>query len=190
MAHRFDCIYRNLHQTVPCHHLPGLPLLNLKPEISGITMPMLWLLIHGRLCNTRYPPETHFKPKSYDISFVHNVFLSSAIISKFCTKHDSVTVVLWAKCRSDWRRETDGMDERDFARLEFKMSFGRTFYLILYICYNFKIRIDNILMILKNDSHICIICFGIRLGLTWVIPQITFPILQIVCWFSFQNEWL
>ena len=55
-------------------------------------------------------------------TFTHNLFFSSPIVLKFCTEHDSYTVVLCAKYQNDWATEIDAMDERDFARFEFKMS--------------------------------------------------------------------
>ena len=47
-----------------------------------------------RLCNIRYPFETRLKPKSREIPFVHNLFLSKSIVLKFCTGRDSDPVVL------------------------------------------------------------------------------------------------
>ena len=49
------------------------------------------------LCNVRYPPETHLKLKSREISFAHNFLINYSIISKFCTEHGSDTAVLGAK---------------------------------------------------------------------------------------------
>ena len=37
----------------------------------------------------------------------------------------SQATVLYTKLQIDWTSTTDVMDERDFARFEFKMSFGR-----------------------------------------------------------------
>ena len=45
-----------------------------------------------------------------------------AIALKFCTEHGSITAVLCAKFQIDWTIETGVMDERDFARFEFKMN--------------------------------------------------------------------
>ena len=59
--------------------------------------------------------------QSREISFVHDIFLSCPIVLKFCTGHDNN--VLCAKFQTDWTTETDVMDERDFARFGFKMSF-------------------------------------------------------------------
>ena len=47
----------------------------------------------------------------------------------FCTEHGSITAVHCAKFQTDWTIETDVMDERDFARIEFKMGFGRISYI-------------------------------------------------------------
>ena len=59
--------------------------------------------------------ETHLKHKFRDISLAHNLFLSCQNISIFCTEHGS----------KDWKKSRYFMDQRDFARCEFKMSFRR-----------------------------------------------------------------
>ena len=76
-------------------------------------------------CNIRCPPENHFKPKSREISFAHNLLLSYLIVLEFCTEHDSDTVVLCANFQNYWTSETNVLDERYFARFEFKTYFGR-----------------------------------------------------------------
>ena len=48
---------------------------------------------------------------------------------EYCTEHGNDTAVLCAKFQNVWRTETDVMDERDFARFEFKMRFRRIFYI-------------------------------------------------------------
>ena len=45
----------------------------------------------GALCNTGYPPETHLKLSSREISFVHKWWLNGPIVLKFCTEHGSIT---------------------------------------------------------------------------------------------------
>ena len=81
-------------------------------------------------CNIRHPPKNLFKPKSREISFAHNLLLSYLIVLEFCTEHDSDTVVLYAKFQNDWTSETNVLDERDFARFEFKTYFGPISYRI------------------------------------------------------------
>ena len=48
------------------------------------------------------------------------------------TEHGNITAVHCAKCQNDWTIETVVMDERDFARFQFKMSFGRISYIAQY----------------------------------------------------------
>ena len=62
-------------------------------------------------------------------SFSQNLFLSYPIILKFCTEYGSITVVLCAKLWKDWTTKTDVTDERDYEKVEFKMSFGRMSYI-------------------------------------------------------------
>ena len=83
----------------------------------------------ARLCATRYLSETHLIPKSVEIWFAHSLFLNYLIILKFCTEHGSFTALLCAKFQNDLTTEMDVMDERDFARFEFKMSFGWISYI-------------------------------------------------------------
>ena len=64
-----------------------------------------------------------------EISFAHNSCFSWPIALKFCTEHGSFTAVLFAKFQTDWTIKTDVMDERDFARFKFMMSFGRISYI-------------------------------------------------------------
>ena len=74
--------------------------------------------------------ETHLKLNSRKIPFAHNSCFSWKIILKFCTKHSGITAVLCAKFQTDWIIETDEMNERDFARFKFKMSFGWISYIV------------------------------------------------------------
>ena len=71
-------------------------------------------------CNTRYTPETHLKPKSREIAFARNLLLSCQIVLKFCTEHDSITVVLCAKFQHDLTTRMDVMDKRHFTKFEFR----------------------------------------------------------------------
>ena len=77
----------------------------------------------GALCNT------HLKLKSREVSFAHNWFRNYPIILEFCTERGCDAVVLCAKFQNDWTTKRDAMDKRDFARLEFKMRFGRLSYI-------------------------------------------------------------
>ena len=81
----------------------------------------------GVLCNKGYPSETHLKLESREISFIHNLVISYPIILKFYTELDNDSAVLCEKFQKDWATETGVMDDRDLARFEFKMSFGRSF---------------------------------------------------------------
>ena len=72
----------------------------------------------GVLCNIGYPSETHLKPKSYEISFVHNIYFSRPIVFKFCKERGSDTNMLCANDQLDWIIYMDVMDEWDFARFQ------------------------------------------------------------------------
>ena len=81
------------------------------------------------LWNIGYPSETHVKLKSREISFAHNLFIDFPILLNFSAMHGSITAVLSAKFQNDWSIERAIIDERVFARFEFKMSFGRISYM-------------------------------------------------------------
>ena len=49
------------------------------------------------LCAIGYLFEMHLKPKSPEISYLHNLLLSTPIVLKFCTEHSIITAVLCAK---------------------------------------------------------------------------------------------
>ena len=83
------------------------------------------------LCKIGYQSETHLKLKSHKILFVHNICLRCPIVLKFCTEYGSDTAVLCAKFQDDWIIDTAVMEEQDFVRFEFKMSFG-------WIAYNLQ----------------------------------------------------
>ena len=83
----------------------------------------------GVLCSIGYPSETHLELKSREVTFVHNLFITYPIVSTVCTEHGSDATVLFAKFQKEWTTETNVMGERDFARFEFKMSFGRISYI-------------------------------------------------------------
>ena len=116
--------HNNYHKisNISCTKSPNLIVSRLVLQLS-LPNPM------KPLCNIGYPSEIHLKLKFHEISFAHNSCFSSPIALKFCTEHDSVTAVLCAKFQTDWTIETDVMDERDFVRFEFKMSFGRISYI-------------------------------------------------------------
>ena len=76
-----------------------------------------------------YPSETHLKLKSRKISFANNIRFNRPILLKFCTEHGSITAMLFEKLQNDWTTGADVMNGGDFARFEFKMSFGRISYI-------------------------------------------------------------
>ena len=86
----------------------------------------------GVLCNIGYPSETHRKLGSHKISFAHNLFIRYPIVLKFCTEHGVDATLCKISKRLD---NLNGFKvEWDFARLEFKMSFGRTSHVAQQPC--------------------------------------------------------
>ena len=65
-------------------------------------------------CNIGYPSETHLELKSRESSVAHEVLLDCEICANF---------------QNDFKTAMDVLDERDFARLEFKMSFWQIPYI-------------------------------------------------------------
>ena len=65
--------------------------------------------------------------KSFQIQLSWNLvcpqLITQTVVLRFCTEHDRITAVLCAKFQNYWATETNVMDERDFARFEFKISF-------------------------------------------------------------------
>ena len=110
-----------------------LPIMALKISILISLMPkcILWGPIDTSLglCPMWDIRPKIIKLKSRDILFVYNIRFNNPIVLKFCTEHGSYTVVLCTKFQDDWIIETDVMDKRDFARSEFKMIFGRIYYI-------------------------------------------------------------
>ena len=51
-------------------------------------------------CNINCPYESHFQPKSREISLTHNINFSCPTLLKFCTEHGSVTAVLCVNRRN------------------------------------------------------------------------------------------
>ena len=86
----------------------------------------------GALHNIGYRSEIHLKLKSCKISFAHNACFSQLIALKFCPKQGSITAMLYTKLQTDWTIKTDVVDERDFARFGFKISFGQISYIAQY----------------------------------------------------------
>ena len=94
----------------------------------------------------RIPSETHLKIKSRKTSLIHNIHVDNPIV--LCVKFQNV-----------WTTETDVMDERDFARYEFKITFGR--------------------ISLIAQHHSCISVWPLPLGLTGLPTYIFLHILSI-----------
>ena len=69
------------------------------------------------VANVGYPSEICLKLNSRKISSFRNLFLSCAIILKFCTEHGSDTAMLCANFQNDWTTEVCVIGERDSARL-------------------------------------------------------------------------
>ena len=59
-----------------------------------------------------------------------HVGLMNFPVWEFCEEHSNAIAVLCAKFQNDLTTETGVMDERDFARFEFKMRFGRISYIV------------------------------------------------------------
>ena len=70
------------------------------------------------------------------IKDIHPKRIWNQIIMKYFTEHGSITAVLCAKFQNNWTAEMDIKDERDFARIEFKMT-GLTYISppIEFICF-------------------------------------------------------
>ena len=65
--------------------------------------------------------------------------ISCSIVLILCTKHGSDTDALCVKFQNDWTTQANVMDERDFSRFEFKISFGR----ILYIAQHPRVKANK-----------------------------------------------
>ena len=61
----------------------------------------------------------------HKISFVHKLFLSCIVVSKFCTSRDTV-VLCWKLKTISQLRWGGGMDERDFTRFRWGISYNAT----------------------------------------------------------------
>ena len=74
--------------------------------------------------------DTYLKLKSRENCVVHNLFLGSQIVLKFCIAHGSDTAVRYAKFQN-WQNLTidvDAIGIRGLPRYVFEMSFGRIPY--------------------------------------------------------------
>ena len=58
-----------------------------------------------------------FNPKFREIFFVHNFFRFYQIDLKFCTEHDSDTVVLYAKYQTDWTTDNGCYGGKTFCKI-------------------------------------------------------------------------
>ena len=89
-----------------------------------------WLLSHISVVFPweQLSSETHLKLKSHQIlnsNLAHNLYLICQIALKFYRGHSCNTAVFCAKFQSDLVIERNVMDELDFKKFDFKMSFGR-----------------------------------------------------------------
>ena len=93
-----------------------------------------------------YPCEAHLKLKSREVSFAHKCITYYSITRSF---YESLYRTRQSHCRvlckiSKWLAEWNGgygrtsWDERDFARFEFKMNFGRISYIVNVECFGLK----------------------------------------------------
>ena len=122
-------------QIRPDYFMYTAAILWVHPRISGLihtdTGAVIWYASFpsGVLCNVEYPPQTHLQLKSRKISFTHNLLIKYPIVLKYCAEHGNMSAVICAKLQIDWATETDAIEERDIAKFEFKMSFGRISYI-------------------------------------------------------------
>ena len=71
-------------------------------------------------CNIGHPSETHLKPKSRGMPYIHNTpifHLPNRL------EHNGVNVVLFVSFQNDLSTEMNAMDVRDFTRFKFEISF-------------------------------------------------------------------
>ena len=111
----------NLQKTFLGSHMIHLPIFfRVTPRASLADMGEIgWY--QGAVQYIGYPSKTQLKPISRKISFARHLFLSNLITLKFCTEYGSITAVLCPKFQNDLATKTNFMDERDFARFEFKV---------------------------------------------------------------------
>ena len=86
---------------------------------------------HGDSFQNR-KPEAVTRPKRISGIFDHNLLLgiiAGEIALKFCTEHGNITAVFSANFQNDLTTEMGVLDERDFARFEFKVCFGPMSYI-------------------------------------------------------------
>ena len=72
-----------------------------------------------------FPSQNKWPTWFRDNLFVHNIRFRCPIVLKFFTVHGSITVVLCDKLQNDKTTQVDIIEERVFAKYEFKMSLGR-----------------------------------------------------------------
>ena len=92
---------------------------------SSQTYAVVFYKRSGARSNKHIRPKSVLNLKSREISFFHKTFLHCSITLIFCTEHGSYTAVICAKYQSDWTTIGDFMDERDFARFQFKTDSDR-----------------------------------------------------------------
>ena len=87
--------------------------------VFGVYLTLYHLALHtGGCSNVMYPPSTHTKIKFCEISFVHTIHCSCQVLSKLCTEEICVMFQMYVTTRRNI------IGKRDFAKFDFKMSFG------------------------------------------------------------------
>ena len=97
----------------------------LANRVQYITYTIIKMAEAGARINKHIRPESVLNLKSREISFFHKSFHSCPITLRFCTEYGSYTAVICAKYRSDWTTIGDYVEERDFARFQFKTASDR-----------------------------------------------------------------
>ena len=105
----------------------------LRVEGSLIKLPPLCVLISSIVC-PRVVPIQHIRQKFINSNLMKpGLSMKSSLVAqsfvKFCTEHDSITVVLCAKFQNDWATEKYSMGKQDFSRLEFDTGLGGMSYI-------------------------------------------------------------
>ena len=115
-----------------CKYMFMFPLKNLARKELRVPMKgscRLWVSAPGVLYDIGYPSETHLKLKSRELSWIHITCCSCPIVWKFCSEHDSVTVVPCTKLQNVLETTKLVMDKQVLARFELKMRFRRISYI-------------------------------------------------------------
>ena len=71
-----------------------------------------------------HPSESFFNFKSGKVSFAHHLLRSNEVILRFGVEHNSDIAVHCATFQTDKATEMGVMNEKYFARFDFKVSFG------------------------------------------------------------------